>query len=174
YSLSFPKSTPVFNAPSEFNLPDPPVSISPHSFNLPSPYTCPPHFQHLSPPLSIFLCGWVPAAELVGLVAGVMAWLSGVACYQGGCRAARTIGAERLRLTAGHLSRAISVEAEALLPLSAPLIVKINGNQSPHSTLLSPLFTSLPPTLTLSYPCLSLLPIYLFEFSPVVLLQLSG
>lgn len=57
----------------------------------------------------------------MGLVAGVTAWLSGVACYQGGRRVAKTIGAERLRLTAGHLSRAISVGAEALLPLVGPV-----------------------------------------------------
>lgn len=74
----------------------------------------------LSPPLSVSLRGWVPAAELVGLVAGVTARLSGVACDQGGRRTARTIGAERLRLTAGHLSRAISVGAEARLPLVGP------------------------------------------------------
>ncbi|KAK1880607.1 3-isopropylmalate dehydratase large subunit, partial [Dissostichus eleginoides] len=72
------------------------------------------------PSVSVSLSGWVPAVELVGLVAGVTARLSGVACDQGGCRAARPIGAERLRLTAGHLSRAISVGAEARSPLVGP------------------------------------------------------
>uniref|UniRef100_A0AAV2KA28 Uncharacterized protein n=1 Tax=Knipowitschia caucasica TaxID=637954 RepID=A0AAV2KA28_KNICA len=39
------------------------------------------------------------------------------------------MGAERRRLTTGHLSRAISVGAEARSRLSALLIVKISGNQ---------------------------------------------
>lgn len=107
-------------------------------------------------------------------MAGVTARLSGVACDQGGRRAARTIGAERLRLTAGHLSRAISVGAEARSPLVGPAYCE--DQRQSVSTLHSALspFTSQPPTLTLSSPCLSLLPLYLFEFSPDVLLQLSG
>lgn len=139
----------------------------------------PPFFTSLSvsfAPLCLSLSGWVPAVELVGLVAGVTARLSGVASDQGGRRAARTIGAERLRLTAGHLSRAISVGAEARSPLVGPAYCE--DQRQSVSTLCSALsfapFTSLPPTLTLSSPCLCLLPLYLFEFSPDVLLQLSG
>lgn len=109
-------------------------------------------------------------------MAGVTARLSGVASDQGGRRAARTIGAERLRLTAGHLSRAISVGAEARSPLVGPAYCE--DQRQSVSTLCSALsfapFTSLPPTLTLSSPCLCLLLLYLFEFSPDVLLQLSG
>lgn len=122
--------------------------------------------------MSVSLGGWVPAGELVGLVAGVTARLSGVACYQGGRRAARTIGAERLRLTAGHLSRAISVGAEALLPLVGP--VYCEDQRQSVSTLHSALLLShlcFQHSLSLS-PCLFLLPLYLFEFSPVVPLQL--
>lgn len=127
--------------------------------------------------LSLSVSGWVPAAELVGLVAGVTARLSGVACDQGGRRAARTIGAERLRLTAGHLSRAISVGAEACLPLVGPAYCE-DQRQSVstlHSALVASLLSHfcLQP-LTLSSPCLSLLPLYLSEFSPDVLLQLSS
>lgn len=137
----------------------------------------PPHSRSLSPPLSVSLSRWVPAAKLVGLVAGVTARLSGVACDQGGRRAARTIGAERLRLTAGHLSRAISVGAEALLPLVGP--VYCEDQRQSVSTLHSALFPLLLShfclqPLTLSSPCLSALLLYLFEFSPDVLLQLSG
>lgn len=113
----------------------------------------------------------------MGLVAGVTARLSGVACDQGGRRAARTIGAERLRLTAGHLSRAISVGAEACLPLVGPAYCE-DQRQSVstlHSALVASLLSHfcLQP-LTLSSPCLSLLPLYLSEFSPDVLLQLSS
>lgn len=75
------------------------------------------------PPVSLSLSlspGWVPAVGLVALVAGVTARLSGVAGDQGGRLAARTMGAERLRLTTGHLSRAISVGAEARSPLVGP------------------------------------------------------
>lgn len=136
-----------------------------------------PILHPFHPSLSISLSGWVPAVELVGLVAGVTARLSGVACDQGGRRAARTIGAERLRLTAGHLSRAISVGAEARSPLVGPAYCE-DQRQSVstlHSALSPSLpFPSLPLTLTLSSPCISLLPLYLFEFSPDVPLQRSG
>lgn len=147
----------------------------------PFPSQSPSSILHLTlglvrPSLSVSLSGWVPAVELVGLVAGVTARLSGVASDQGGRRAARTIGAERLRLTAGHLSRAISVGAEARSPLVGPAYCE--DQRQSVSTLCSALsfapFTSLPPTLTLSFPCLCLLLLYLFEFSPDVLLQLSG
>lgn len=85
------------------------------------PVLHPPSLLASFTPLRLSLSpGWVPAVELVGLVAGVTALLSGVACDQGGRRAARTIGAERLRLTTGHLSRAISVGAEARSPLVGP------------------------------------------------------
>ncbi|CAB1413215.1 unnamed protein product [Pleuronectes platessa] len=134
----------------------------------------------LSSPLSLHasLSGWVPAVELVGLVAGVTAWLSGVACDQGGCRAARPIGAERLRLTTGHLSRAISVGAEARSQLVGPAYCE--DQRQSVSTLNSALSPSLPFTPppadphSVFPPCLSLLPLYLFEFSPDVLLQLFG
>lgn len=72
------------------------------------------------PPSRSLFSGWVPAVGLVALVAGVTARLSVVAGDQGGRLAARTMGAERLRLTAGHLSRAISVGAEARSPLVGP------------------------------------------------------
>lgn len=170
-------SPPLFLTPSGFILPDPcPVSISPYSLNPPSSILLTPALFH---PLclSLSVSGWVPAAELVGLVAGVTARLSGVACDQGGRRAARTIGAERLRLTAGHLSRAISVGAEACLPLVGPAYCE--DQRQSVSTLHSALVPSLLShfclqPLTLSSPCLSLLPLYLSEFSPDVLLQLSG
>lgn len=77
-------------------------------------------------------------------MAGVTAWLSGVACDQGGCRAARTIGAERLRLTTGHLSWAISVGAEARSQLVGPAYCE--DQRQSVSTLhsaLSPSFLSL-------------------------------
>ena len=110
----------------------------------------------LHPPLSfclfhpsqtVSLPGWVPAVELVGLVACVTARLSGVACDQGGRRAARTIGAERLRLTAGHLSRAISVGAEARSPLVGPAYCE-DQRQSVYT-----LHSALSPSL-LSHLCL--------------------
>lgn len=101
-----------------------------------------------------------------------------------GCLVSRAIRADVVQRERSELSASASPrvtfhgqlvsEHRRSCRLSALFIVKINGNQSPHSTLLSPLFKSLPPTLTLSYPCLSLLQLYLSEFSPVVLLQLSA
>lgn len=124
--------------------------------------------------LCLSLSGWVPAVELVGLVAGVTARLSGVASDQGGRRPARTIGAERLRLTAGHLSRAISVGAEARSPLVGPAYCE--DQRQSFSTLCSALSPS-PLSHLRSQPSLSLPPVVvccLFEFPPDVLLQLSG
>lgn len=178
-SLSFPECQMVFLSLRllfTFTLQSGLFFLSPVLFPFPS---LPPSSASLSvsfAPLYLSLSGWVPAVELVGLVAGVTARLSGVASDQGGRRAARTIGAERLRLTAGHLSRAISVGAEARSPLVGPAYCE--DQRQSVSTLCSALsfapFTSLPPTLTLSSPCLCLLLLYLFEFCPDVLLQLSG
>lgn len=109
-------------------------------------------------PLSLSFSGWVPAVELVRLVAGVTAWLSGVACDQGGCRAARTIEAERLRLTAGHLSWAISVGAEACLLLVGPAYCE-DQRQSVstlHSALSRPLLSNLCLRPSLALPPVSL------------------
>lgn len=91
-------------------------------------------------------------------MAGVTARLSGVACDQGGRRAARTIGAERLRLTAGHLSRAISVGAEARSPLVGPAYCE--DQRQSVSTLHSALSPLLLSHLCLS-PSLSLPPVFL-------------
>lgn len=114
----------------------------------------------------------------------LLSWWDWWPVWRLGCVVSRAIRADVVRRKRSELSASASPrvtfhgqlvsEQRRSCRLSAPFIVKINGNQSLHSTLLSPLFTSLPPTLTLSYPCLSLLPLYLFEFSPVVLLQLSG
>lgn len=133
----------------------------------------------LSPALCLSLSGWVPAVELVGLVAGVTARLSGVASDQGGRRAARTIGAERLRLTAGHLSRAISVGAEAYSLLVGPAYCEDQRQSvSTHCSALSlSLLSSFPISASKPhspFPHLCLLLLYFFEFSPDVLLQLSG
>lgn len=108
-SLSSPPLTLHFNSP--FRL----LSLHPFPF-FHSTLTL-LHFPSLRLSLSP---GWVPAVGLVALVAGVTAQLSGVAGDQGGRLAARTMGAERLRLTAGHLSRAISVGAEACSALVGP------------------------------------------------------
>lgn len=128
------------------------------------------------------LSGWVPAVELVGPMAGVTAGLSGVACDQGGCRTARTIGAERLRLTAGYLSRAISVGAEARSQLvghaycedQRQSVSTLHSALAPSLSLSFVSSTALPPNLTLSSPSRSLLHLYPLHFSPVVLLQLFG
>lgn len=84
--------------------------------------------------------------------------LSGVACDQGGRRAARTIGAERLRLTTGHLSRAISVGAEACSQLVGPAYCE--DQRQSVSTLHSALSPSLP-SLLCRQPSLSLSPVFL-------------
>lgn len=131
-----------------------PILLHPHPPHPPLPFAL--GLFHPSPPVS--LSGWVPAVELVGLVAGVTARLSGVACDQGGRRAARTIGAERLRLTAGHLSRAISVGAEARSPLVGPAYCE--DQRQSVSTLHSALSPSLLSHLCLQ-PSLSLPPVFL-------------
>lgn len=123
-----------------------------------SPSSIPRTLGLFHPSLSVSLSGWVPAVELVGLVAGVTARLSGVACDQGGRRAARTIGAERLRLTAGHLSRAISVGAEARSPLVGPAYCE--DQRQSVSTLHSALSPSVLSHLCLQ-PSLSLPPVFL-------------
>lgn len=92
--------------------------LTPFLFLFPLPQSFKP--QSSSLPVSFTLYPSPDGFRLVGLVAGVTARLSDVASDQGGRRPARTIGAERLRLTAGHLSRAISVGAEARLPLVGP------------------------------------------------------
>lgn len=95
-------------------------------------------------------------------MAGVTARLSGVASDQGGRRAARTIGAERLRLTAGHLSRAISVGAEARSPLVGPAYCEDQRQSvSTHCSALSP---SLLSHLCLQ-PSLSFPPVFVCCFS---------
>lgn len=132
-------------------------SPRPVSISLPVLILCSfPHSRSISP-LCLSLSGWVPAVELVGLVAGVTARLSGVASDQGGRRAARTIGAERLRLTAGHLSRAISVGAEARSPLVGPAYCE--DQRQSVSTLFCALSSSLLSHVCLQ-PSLSLPPVF--------------
>lgn len=138
----------------------------------------------LHPPHSSFLSPLYLSLSLDGF--RLLSWWGWWPVWRLGCLVSCVIRADVARRGRSELSASASPrvtfhgqlvsEQRHARRLSASLIVKINGNQSPHSTLHSPFapFTSLLPTLTLSSPCLSLLPLYLSEFSPDVLLQLFG
>lgn len=128
-------SPPLFLTPSGFILPDPcPVSISPYSLN---------------PPSSSLPLSFTPSVCLSPSLDGfrLLSWWGWWPVWRLGCLVSRAIRADVARRGRSELSASASPRVtfhgqlvskqRRACRLSALLIVKINGNQSPHSTLLS-------------------------------------